>query len=105
MTPPPNSRLPVEDPNYSPDTTCKPKLLFPEAHKKRKGRKVVALPSTPSPKRGDDSDQEWEGPVTRSRTKTPMFAKPALTLDAELKKAERKKPTSKASQAEDDPFL
>ena len=26
----------MEDPNYSPDPTCRPRLLFPEAHKKRK---------------------------------------------------------------------
>lgn len=106
MTPPPNSRLPVEDPNFSPDPTCKPKLLFPEAHKRRKGKKVAVLPSTPSPKHVEDSDSEFEGPVTRGRVKSPKFTKSTMTLAAELKKAEKKKPApKKVPQGEDDPFF
>ncbi|KAF6752946.1 hypothetical protein DFP72DRAFT_432173 [Ephemerocybe angulata] len=111
LTPPPNSKLPVEHPLYSPDPTIKPKLLFPEAHKKRKGKgkgKKVASPTTPTPKRIQDSESELEAEgvaqtLTKGRLKQPSFGrKPKpMTLEAELKKAAV---TAAKLEEEDDPF-
>ncbi|KIK07580.1 hypothetical protein K443DRAFT_673170 [Laccaria amethystina LaAM-08-1] len=74
ISPPRGSKLPVEHPAFSPDPSCPPKLLFPEAHKGRNAAKAKA--------KGGNSDNVFGGgdPVKpRSRG--------ANTLDKELKKA------------------
>lgn len=99
LSPPPNSKLPIEDPLFSPDPSCKPRLLFPEAHKKRKGKKRTAATSVKRSDRGkvsDSEDENLEQTLTRGRVKQPNFGR-ALTLDAELKKAAK-------TQVEEDPF-
>jgi len=73
LSPPPNSKLPVEDPLYSPDPTLKPRLLFPEAHKKRVTRsasKKAAL----AVRAGDSDSEDGFGPVSGSKagSKVPM---------------------------------
>lgn len=106
LSPPPNSKLPVEHPEFSPDPSCKPTLLFPEAHKKRKAKKAAPASSSKRSKRAKDSDSEdgdedLEKKLTKGRVKQPNFGR-ALTLDAELKKV-AKKAVAKAP-VEDDPF-
>ncbi|TFK18449.1 hypothetical protein FA15DRAFT_627880 [Coprinopsis marcescibilis] len=96
LSPPPNSKLPVDDPLFSPDPTCKPRLLFPEAHKKRKARKQ------PMPRaQAKDSDAESDNEDAFGSIKAPVFGKGKknnrLTLDAELRKAA-------ASASDDDVF-
>ncbi|RXW23980.1 hypothetical protein EST38_g1891 [Candolleomyces aberdarensis] len=109
LSPPPNSKLPVEHPEFSPDPSCRPTLLFPEAHKKRKTKKAAAASSAKRSNRGkgndsEDEDESLEQTLTRGRVKQPKFAK-ALTLDAELKKVAKKAVTKpKKAQVEDDPF-
>lgn len=78
MSPPPNSLLPTDHPDFSPDTRCAPKVLFPEAHiknariaaKKRKaaekvkasgkGKASLALSALEEDDGDSDSDGECE---------------------------------------------
>jgi hypothetical protein len=53
-----NSLLPPEHPDFSPDLACPPKLLFPEAHRKRPQAPRLLLGRSPSPASGDDSDDD-----------------------------------------------
>ncbi|EAU90236.1 hypothetical protein CC1G_11560 [Coprinopsis cinerea okayama7 len=95
ISPPPNSKLPVDDPLFSPDPTCKPRLLFPEAHKKRRAKhqkKPVPQARSDSDEEGSDSDAD-EG-LGRGRIKAPNFGAGKLT--AESRKA--------AASNEDDVF-
>lgn len=108
ITPPPNSKLPVEDPLYSPDPTLRPRLLFPEAHKKRVTRSSTKKAAAPLLIREDSDSEDGFGPIAplnlgakgkgkgaAAKIKAPNFGsaetktrktKP-VTLDTELRKA------------------
>jgi hypothetical protein len=96
VTPPPNSKLPVTNPLFSPDPTCKPRLLFPEAHKKRnKVRAAKAAKGEKTKKKpvvvDSDSDDGGRG---ESSLKIPQ---PKFVAKPKAKKAA-------APVVEDDPF-
>ncbi|KAH6885550.1 hypothetical protein BKA70DRAFT_1337761 [Coprinopsis sp. MPI-PUGE-AT-0042] len=96
VTPPPNSKLPVTNPLFSPDPTCKPRLLFPEAHKKRnkvKAAKAAAGGKTKKKPVVVESDSDDAGRGESSlKIPQPKF----------VPKAKAKKVT--APVVEDDPF-
>ena len=76
ISPPRGSRLPVEHPAFSPDPSCPPKLLFPEAHKRRNTAKGKA-----KAKGGNGDDVFKGGDPVKPRSRG------ATTLDKELRKA------------------
>lgn len=51
FSPPPESKLDIDHPDYSPSIHCIPKRLFSDAHPKSKKKKKQKKPSTPSKKR------------------------------------------------------
>ena len=65
FSPPPESKLAIDHPDYSPSIHCIPKRLFPEAHQKRKKQKK---PSTTSK----------QDPLTRKRARQ---RSPSLSAD------------------------
>ncbi|EDR10237.1 uncharacterized protein LACBIDRAFT_293531 [Laccaria bicolor S238N-H82] len=76
ISPPRGSKLPVEHPAFSPDPSCPPKLLFPEAHKRRTAAKGKA-----KAKGGNGDDVFGGGDPVKPRSRG------ATTLDKELRKA------------------
>lgn len=75
ISPPRGSKLPVDHPAFSPDPSCPPKLLFPEAHKRRNATKGKAKA------KGGDGDVFGGGDPVKPRSRG------ATTLDKELRKA------------------
>lgn len=73
LSPPPTSLLPIEHPDYSPDMTCRPTILFPDASKGKhpayaKGESAVSVSTSRGLRRSPrktrmvigDSDDENE---------------------------------------------
>ena len=59
FSPPPESKLAIDHPDYSPSIHCVPKRLFPEAHSKRKkprARQRSSLSSSADEAASDGSD-------------------------------------------------
>ncbi|KAH9478032.1 hypothetical protein JR316_0010268 [Psilocybe cubensis] len=91
-SPPPESKLPIDHPDYSPALNCPPKLLFPEA-RRGKGKKPVR--ATRNRKRspsisGDEGEDEEHDLTAAIRPKLLNFGPPKAkvqTLDQELKSA------------------
>ncbi|PPQ84804.1 hypothetical protein CVT25_015169 [Psilocybe cyanescens] len=104
-SPPPESKLPIDDPDYSPAMHCPPKLLFPEARRaKGKGKAKPATSArnrrrSPSLSGDEEEGEEEEIRVIRPKLldfgppKTQMLQKKAQkqmqtqTLEQELKSA------------------
>ncbi|KAF8960407.1 hypothetical protein BDZ97DRAFT_1833447 [Flammula alnicola] len=93
-SPPPASKLPIEDPDYSPAVTCTPKLLFPAARRNTKGKKAAAAAirtkskkRARSPSLSGDEAQAAEIRPLKLNFGEPEKKKNVQTLDQELKTA------------------
>jgi hypothetical protein len=96
-SPPPESKLPIDHPDYSPAINCTPKLLFPETRRTtaRKGKKPaastrsrVARKRSPSLS-GDEADADGADirPKKLNFGAAPEKKANVQTLDQELKNA------------------
>ncbi|KAK2467213.1 hypothetical protein APHAL10511_000762 [Amanita phalloides] len=93
LSPPPESLLPPEHPDYSPDMRCPPRVLFPTRPSKSKSHRkrdcLPELPTTPTRSRGPSSKERGHvkqhisrlpkmndavlGPGPKSRRTLPLF--------------------------------
>jgi hypothetical protein len=89
-------RLPLEHPDYSPPLTCKPTLLFPEAHRRAKERK-----SEKEREKEEERERGLQEEREREREKRGGKGKGGRgTLDEELERAAGgKKPGSSVPEA------
>ncbi|CAA7268635.1 unnamed protein product [Cyclocybe aegerita] len=80
-SPPPASKLPIDDPDFSPAMHCTPKLLFPEARHK-KGKKVAPKAAPTKSRKRSPSLSEDDGDADEAAAIRPTklnFGEPSKT--------------------------